>query len=159
MASEKISPDHLDTLRIPPSDFDATLRDERIDSPESITMMAIGESRKIQLIDESGVSDVMCTHLKNGDYILRFPTGESIVIDSNGNPEKAKKEIAFIQEIAKTPIIRRLLMNGNERFQYFRREFEKQHPSKEIDTNPEIFIRKVLDRIIDAMSAYDPEMA
>ncbi len=159
VASEKISPDHLDTLRIPPSEFDATLRDERIDSPESITTIPEGKSQKIQLIDESGVSDIMCTHLKNGDYILQFPTGESIVIDSNGNPEKAKKEIAFIQEIVKTPIIRRLLMNGNGKFQDFRVKFEKEFPWREIDTHPELFIRKVLDRIIDAMSAYDPEMA
>ena len=70
----------------------------------------------------------MCTHLKNGDYILQFPTGESIVIDSNGNPEKAKKEIAFIQEIAKTPIIRKLLMNGDGKFQDFRVKFEKEFP-------------------------------
>lgn len=63
----------------------------------------------------------MCTHLKSGKYILQFPTGESIVADT-------KEEIAFIQEIAKTPIIRKLLMNGNEKFQHFRVKFEKEFP-------------------------------
>ena len=121
MVTEKISLEHLDTLRIPPSEFDATLRDERIDSPESITTIPVGKSQKIQLIDESGVSDIMCTHLKDGDYILQFPTGESIIAQT-------KEEIAFIQEIAKTPIIRRLLMNGNDKFQHFRVKFEKEFP-------------------------------
>ncbi len=80
------------------------------------------------MLDENGISDVMCTHTQNGDYILQFPTGESILIDANGDRELAKKEIEFIQEIAKTPIARRLLMNGNDRFQDFRRKFEKQFP-------------------------------
>lgn len=80
------------------------------------------------MLDENGISDVMCTHTQDGDYILHFPTGESILINANGDIEIAKKEIEFIQEIAKTPIVRRLLMSGNGKFQEFRRNFEKQFP-------------------------------
>lgn len=50
---EKISPDHLDTLRIPPAEFDTTLADDRIDSPESIASIPMGESERVQFIDES----------------------------------------------------------------------------------------------------------
>ena len=148
VVAEKVSPDHLDTLRIPPAEFDTTLADERIDSPESIASIPMGESEKVQLIDESWVSDVMCTHLKSGGYILQFQTGESIRADT-------VEEIAFIQEIAKTPIIRRLLMNGNGKFQDFRVKFEKEFPWKEIDTNPDLFTKKVLERILSKIPDED----
>ncbi len=145
----RLSDDHLMEYRINNEDYTKVLEESSIDTAESIvTGVGVWKTAKIQFDDESGISEVLCTHTQTGDYILKFPTGESILIDSNGDPEKAKKEIAFIQEVAKTPIIRRLLMNGNEKFQTFRQQFEKQFPWQEIDTNPVLFTRRVLERIV-----------
>ena len=78
-------------------------------------------------IDETGVSEVYCTHISSGDYILTFPSGESLVIDANGDEEKAREEIQFIQDIASTPIARRLLSSGMGRFNEFRHRLERKY--------------------------------
>ena len=147
--AERITDFHQSTIPIPSYDFDEVMKEVSFSTPEMIiSSIPSWGSRSIEFVDESGVSDVLCMHTKSWDYVLKFPTGESILIDSNGDPENAKKEIAFIQEVAKTPIIRRLLMNGNEKFQTFRQKFEKQFPWQEIDTNPVLFTRRVLERIV-----------
>ncbi len=150
--AETLSENHLNSVVIPEGDREKVLESAQIDSPASIVSWVwIWDSTKVQMLDENGISDVMCTHTQDGDYILQFPTGESILIDANGDRELAKKEIEFIQEIAKTPIARRLLMNGNDRFQDFRRKFEKQFPWIDMDTHPNFFIKKVLERILSKM--------
>ena len=87
------------------------------------------------MIDESGVSTVKCTHMKNGDYVFQFPGSEKIIVEGNKTRKEIQTEIEFIQEIMKTPIVRRLLSSGTGNFMEFRRALTRKYNSiAEINT-------------------------
>ncbi len=120
-----------------------------IDSSESIMeVIRQWKSAMIQMIDENGVSDVQCTYLPNGDYVLQFPWDERILIDGGVSEDEIKKEIEFIQEIAKTPILRRILSGGTAKFMEFRKNITRKYAHITAVSTPEGFIDLALSEIL-----------
>jgi hypothetical protein len=69
------------------------------------------------------------------------------VIDANGDEEKAREEILFIQDIASTPIARRLLSSGMGKFNEFRRTLERKYSNIPAVRSSEWFIDLALSEI------------
>lgn len=116
-------------------------------TPDDISSIPVWESMTFGFIDEMGVSEVSCRYISSGDYILTFPSWESLVIDANGDKEKAKKEILFIKDIVSTPIARRLLSSGIGKFNEFRRTLERKYSDIPAVRTPEWFIDLTLSEI------------
>lgn len=107
------------------------------------------ETRRVNWLDENWATQVQCTHLAGGDFVLTFPDGERIIIDSNWDREKAEEEIRFIQEVAKTPIVRRLLSMWTDAFYRFReRVVMRYDPEWKTSENPEQLIKLMLEAIL-----------
>lgn len=129
------------------SEWDKFIEEKSFWTPEDIIDMPVWESMTFSFIDEAWVSEVSCSYISSGDYILRFPTGESLVIDANGDKEKAKEEILFLQDIASTPIIRRFLSSGMGKFNEFRRTLERKYSNIPAVRTTEWFIDLALSEI------------
>lgn len=107
------------------------------------------ETRRVNWLDENWATQVQCTHLPDGDFVLSFPDGERIIIDSNWDREKAEEEIRFIQEVAKTPIVRRLLNMWTDAFYRFRERVAMRYdPEWKTSKNPEQLIKLMLEAIL-----------
>lgn len=117
--------------------------------PEYIANMSPGSSAQLDWPDDGWVSQVRCTRLSGGDFRLQFPDCEYIVDDDPAHPQIAKKEIKFIQEVAETPLVRRLLNMGTGSFNLFRDRVQaKYDPTGKSKENPEQLIKFMLEAIL-----------
>ncbi len=147
----------LERHDIPGEQYNSILSSVSLWDPVLMANIPEWETRRVNWADENGATQVQCTHLSDGDFVLSFPDGEMIIIDSNWDSKKAGKEIEFIQEVAKTPIIRRLLNMGNDSFYRFRdRVAMRYDPEWKTIENPELLIKLMLEAILQiAMDGKD----
>ena len=117
--------------------------------PEIMSDIAPWSSVRANWSDDGWISQVRCTRLSDGDFRLQFPDCEFIIDDNPNNPEVAKKEMKFIKEVAKTPLVRRLLNMGTDNFNLFRdRVQSKYDPTGKTKENPEQLIKIMLEAIL-----------
>ncbi|MBC7503594.1 hypothetical protein H7169_01360 [Candidatus Gracilibacteria bacterium] len=155
--SEQLAYHPLLRYDILPEDYDSTIASAHLGNAEFISNIPEGKTLRVNWADENGATQVQCTHLSDGDFVLSFPDGETIIIDSNGDSEKAAKEIGLIQAIAKTPIVRRLLNMGTDSFYRFRERVTMRYdPEGKTVDNPELLIKLMLEAILQvAMNGKD----
>lgn len=117
--------------------------------PESLARMSPGSTTDLDWSDDGWVSQVRCTRLSGGDFRLQFPDCEYIIDDNPNHPEVTKKEIELIKEVAKTPLVRRLLNMGTGNFNLFRDRVQaKYDPTGKSKENPEQLIKFMLEAIL-----------
>lgn len=87
-----------------------------------------GTTRGIILPYEWWLAEAECRALPNGDYVIKLPDGVDYYINAKWSLAEAKKETEFLSTILKTPIVRRLLLAGSDRFSQYRVDLAKRHP-------------------------------
>ena len=117
--------------------------------PESLARMSPGSTTDLDWPDDGWVSQVRCTRLSGGDFRLQFPDCEYIIDDNPDHPEVTKNEIKLIKEVAKTPLVRRLLNMGTGNFNLFRDRVQaKYDPTGKTKENPQQLIKIMLEAIL-----------
>lgn len=140
-----------------PEQYDSIVWSSSLWDPEAMSNIPEWKTLRVNWADENGATQVQCTHLSDGDFVLSFPDGDRIIIDSNWDNEKAEKEIRLIQEIAKTPIARQLLNMWTGSFYQFRKRVAMRYdPEWKTTDNPELLIKLMLEAILQiAMNGKD----
>ena len=147
LADASRHPQHIDDTR----DI-SSVRDDAIDSPSeianSIENLSIGDTRKFDFPFEWGVTEMILTRQPNNDIICQWADNIEIRISAEENPEKM---LEYYSEIMCTPIVRRLLMGGIDKFEKLRKRLSQKNAAA--DSNPEAFIDMVLLSLSEKIKA------
>ena len=114
--------------------------------PELLSHMSVWSVQSFDYWDDKWVT---CTAVSGWDFVLQFPDCPSIYINANWDPKIAEREIAFFQEVAETPLVRRLLNMETGQFDLLRdRVQSKYDPTGKTRDNPQQFIKIMLEAIL-----------